>query len=103
MSDNAAGDGPSQPAHCVAVKSQLFVYDWEDDLDRLARTHHRTCAWWWGIRRAGPRYGARCYICDKTFTTWSHKYPMTATAKRAVEEHKMHHRLQTLPSTAGRS
>lgn len=92
------GLGVSRPIHCVAVRSQLFVFDWEDDLHTLARVGHPTCAWWWGARMAGPRYGARCYICDKTFTTWARNYPMTAKAKRAVEDHKISHRAATIPS-----
>lgn len=89
---------PLRPDHCVAVRSQIEVYDWEDDLYALARIKHRTCVWWWGARMAGPRFGAKCYICDVQITTWARNYPMTTKAKLAVEGHKMFHRAQTIPS-----
>lgn len=109
-----------RPDHCVAVRSQLDVYDWEELLVAEARRKHPTVAWWWGARledwrtvnatkarrkatsgnnvKVARSFGAQCYICDTPIVTWARAYPMTETAKRAVEVHKLqHHGPATLP------
>lgn len=88
----------SRPIQCKAVRDQLAVFDWEDDLVALARVGHRTCAWWWGARMTPVAFGAFCYVCDTQFTTWSRRWPITQRAQHDVERHKMFHRAQTIPS-----
>jgi hypothetical protein len=120
----AASSG--RPDHCVAVREQLDVYDWEDDLLERARANHPTVAWWWGARlgdwitvkatkalreatgggnvKVARSFGAQCYVCDTQITTWARNYPMTLRAKQAVERHKFLHRVEVIPphSTAGK-
>lgn len=77
---------------------QLEWFDWEDTLHDLARIGHPTCAHWWGARMRGPAFGALCYVCDQTIVTWARNYPITHKAKVAIEDHKIFHRSETIPS-----
>lgn len=120
MSDDAQPTDPLliRPDHCVAVRSQLEVYNWESDLVAQARAKHPTVAWWWGGRitewralakgantpgarpdksvKYPTKYGAFCYVCDTLIVTWARNFPMTERAKNAVEAHKQHHHVQAI-------
>lgn len=84
----------SRPTHTVAVRNQLSVYDWEDDLVAAGRVGHPTIAWWHGYRMTPVAFGAFCYVCDTLICSWSRRWPITNKAKTAIEDHKMAHRAQ---------
>lgn len=84
----------SQPTHCRAVKDQLTVYDWEDELYERARRNRRMVAWWHGYRMTPVAFGDVCYICNRTVATWSRRWPITRKAQRLIETHKMFHRAE---------
>lgn len=83
-----------RPSHCRAVKDQLAVYEWEDDLYDKARQRRHTIAWWHGYRMTPVAFGDYCYVCDKQVATWSRRWPITRAAQEAIEAHKMFHRAE---------
>jgi hypothetical protein len=77
-----------------AAREQLDMQPWEAHLVALARLRHPTVAWWHGYRdRTAHGFGSWCYVCDRMVVTWSRRWPITETARRAVHEHKNWHRL----------
>lgn len=83
-----AGMGRPHPA---ARRAQNYADAYDDALTALARTRRPSVLYWWGMRQMGPAYGALCYVCGDRIATWARKYPMTQTAKDAVDVHRGSH------------
>jgi hypothetical protein len=79
------------PRKSSAELMQRTSDEWDAELFALARTQHRTIAWWWGLRTIDGMHMAFCYVCDACIIRCSPARYISTAATDAIDSHRTQH------------